>query len=217
MYLWGLIVTSPKLIVPDQKDLPSIIREILSARSLKRISDGLPAYKHAGVLIPLLEEDGVYKVLFTRRTDKVEHHKGQISFPGGSVDEEDRSVEETALREAREEIGLKTEEVEVLGRIDDALTLTSKFIVHPFIGLVPYPYDFAINTGEVESLIRVPLDIFRPENLEVKREYVKFEGVTYRSPAYEYNDNLIWGATARIMENLMDIIGCKLSLPGGSK
>ncbi|MDY6971883.1 MAG: CoA pyrophosphatase, partial [Thermodesulfobacteriota bacterium] len=187
-------MTLPKLITSDHKDLPSIIKNILETRIPKFIRDEPPAYRHAGVLIPLLEEDGIYKVIFTKRTDTVEHHKGQISFPGGSVDEEDVSVEQTALREAREEIGLETEDVEMLGRIDDALTLASKFIVHPFVGLIPYPYDFSVSPSEVETLIMVPLDVFRLESAETKRDYVEFENVTYRSPVYAYNDNLIWGA-----------------------
>jgi len=121
----------------NQKDLPQAIKEILSARTPKRIPDEKCLYKHAGVLVPIFRQGGDYMILFTKRTNKLEHHKGQISFPGGSVDEEDNSVRDTALREAREEIGLLKEDVEILGRIDDTLTVVSDFIGHPFVGLIP--------------------------------------------------------------------------------
>ncbi len=198
----------------NQKDLPQAIKEILSARTPKRIPDEKCLYKHAGVLVPIFRQGGDYMILFTKRTNKLEHHKGQISFPGGSVDEEDNSVKDTVLREAREEIGLLKEDVEILGRIDDTLTVVSDFIVHPFVGLIPYPYDFTINTDEVARLIKVPLKAFHPEN-SGKGASFEFEGKTYRTPTYEYDGDVIWGATARIMEIFVNIIGHKLPLREG--
>lgn len=195
----------------NQKDLPQAIKEILSARTPKCIPDEKSLYKHAGVLVPIFRQGANYMILFTKRTNKLEHHKGQISFPGGSVDEEDNSVKDTALREAREEIGLLKEDVELLGRIDDTMTVVSDFIVHPFVGLIPYPYDFTINTDEVARLIKVPLRSFRPENSD-KGASFEFEGETYRTPTYEYDGDVIWGATARIMEVFVNIIGHKLPL-----
>ena len=201
----------------NQKALPLIIKEILRARTPKRIRDEQRTYKHAGVLVPIFEQGGDYIILFTKRTDKVEHHKGQISFPGGSVDKEDNSVKETALREAREEIGLLEKDVEILGRIDDTLTIVSDFIVHPFVGLIPNPYKFTINTDEVERLIKVPLMVFHPENSGNKGTDFEFEGKAYRTPTYEYNGDIIWGATARIMDIFINIIGHKLPLPNAEK
>jgi 8-oxo-dGTP pyrophosphatase MutT (NUDIX family) len=200
----------------NQKDLPQAIKEILSARTPKRIPDEKCLYKHAGVLVPIFRQGGDYMILFTKRTNKLEHHKGQISFPGGSVDEEDNSVRDTALREAREEIGLLKEDVEILGRIDDTMTVVSDFIVHPFVGLIPYPYDFTINTDEVARLIKVPLKAFHPEN-SGKGASFEFEDKTYRTPTYEYDGDVIWGATARIMEIFINIIGHKLPLREGDK
>jgi len=195
----------------NQKDLPQAIKQILSARTPKRIPDEKCLYKHAGVLVPIFRQGGDYMILFTKRTNNLEHHKGQISFPGGSVDEEDNSVRDTALREAREEIGLLKEDVEILGRIDDTMTVVSDFIVHPFVGLIPYPYDFTINTDEVARLIKVPLKAFHPEN-SGKGASFEFEGKNYRTPTYEYDGDVIWGATARIMEIFVNIIGHKLPL-----
>ena len=200
-----------------QKDLRPIIKNVLNDRAPKRIENSSSHYVHAAVLIPLLEEEGTSKILFTKRTNRVEHHKGQISFPGGAVDEEDVSFEDTALREAHEEIGLRREEVEILGRIDDTLTLVSSFVVHPFVGFVPEPYDFVVSKAEVKRIIKVPLYVFHPENPQYQRDSVEYEGTTYRAIAYEYNGDVIWGATARMMENFMNILGNKLHLPEGKE
>ena len=200
-----------------QKNLRPIIKNVLNDRDYKRIEDSSSNYVHASVLIPILEDGGVSKILFTKRTNKVEHHKGQISFPGGAVDEEDVSFEDTALREAHEEIGLRRDDVEILGRIDDTMTLVSSFVVHPFVGFVAEPYDFVVSEAEVKRIIKVPLYVFHPENSQYQRDAVEYEGITYRAIAYEYNGDLIWGATARMMENFMDILCNKIPLPRGEK
>lgn len=198
------------------KDLPIIIKDILSARTPRAIEDNNSSYNHythAAVLMPLYRDNGEYKLLFTKRTNRVEHHKGQISFPGGAFDKEDRSFLETALREANEEIGLSKEDVEILGQLDDTLTIASRFIIHPFVGFIPYPYHFSLNSNEVERVIEVPLKLFFDHESVDKRAHFEFEGVLYQTPVYEYNGDIIWGATARIMENFVDIIGEKLDLP----
>jgi 8-oxo-dGTP pyrophosphatase MutT (NUDIX family) len=199
------------------KNFPNLIREVLKGREPRNIHDEPYFHRHAGVLIPLLEDKGIYKILFTKRTDMVEQHKGQISFPGGSVDKEDSSLLETALRESEEEVGLLKGDVDVLGRIDDTLTVASDFIIRPFVGFVPFPYDFVINEEEVERLIIVPIDVFKTENSENDVFAVEFEGKIYHSKAYEYNGDVIWGATARMIENLMGIIERRLSLPHHGK
>ena len=201
----------------DKKHLINLIIQELGSRSIDRINDGDFLFKHAGVLVPLLVENGEFKILFTKRTDVVEHHKGQISFPGGSVDEEDASIEDTALRETYEEIGLQREDVEILGRTHDTLTLVSSFIIYPFVGLIPYPYDFTINTAEVERLIIAPLEAFGQGKSGNKGYGFEFEGGVYDTPTYPYDGEVIWGATARIIENFMDIIGYKLILLEGKK
>ncbi len=199
----------------DQKSLFQIIKGVLSTRTPQPVRNGRPSYRHAGVLIPLLEENGDHKVLFTKRTDRVGHHKGEISFPGGSVDYEDASIEETVLREVYEEVGLPGEEIEILGRTDDILTLVSNFVVHPFVGIIPSPYNFIVNAAEVERLIKVPLRVFYPGRSESKNLSLEFEGISYKSKAYEYKGDLIWGATARIMDNFVHIISHKLPLLDG--
>jgi len=197
-----------------QKFPSMIIKEMLDARDPKVIRDGQqPGYRHAGVLLPLLVEEGLCKVLLTKRTDRVEHHKGQISFPGGAVDKEDATIEETVLRETYEEIGLSREHIEILGRLDDVLTMASNYVVHPFVGRIIHMDDLVINRAEVERVVKAPLSLFHRANCEKNRYSVEYEGVIYETPAYEYGEHTIWGATARMMENFMEIIGDKLCLP----
>jgi 8-oxo-dGTP pyrophosphatase MutT (NUDIX family) len=197
-----------------QKFPSMIIKEMLSTRDPKVIKDGKqPGYRHAGVLLPLLLEGGSCKVLLTKRTDRVEHHKGQISFPGGAVDKGDASIEETVLRETYEEIGLSREHIEILGRIDDVLTMASNYVVHPLVGWVTHLNDLVINRAEVERVVKAPLSLFHRANSENKRYSVEYEGVIYETPAYENGKDLIWGATAKMMENFMEITGDKLCLP----
>lgn len=192
------------------------IGEVLRTREL-HTHEHSSSYLHAAVLVPLLEEKQELYVLFTQRTHHVEHHKGQISFPGGSVDESDMTLEETALREAYEEIGLPKEQVEILGRIDDAKTLSSNFVVHPIVGRIVTPFDFLLNPGEVERIITVPLHVFHPDHVGAKSDQVQWNGTTYKTPAFEYRGHVIWGATARIMENLLSAISDELPLSGSLK
>lgn len=185
------------------EDLPLRIEAVLSRRTPKLLEDKDGLYRHGAVLIPLLREGGEYKVLFTKRTDTVEAHRGQISFPGGRIDEEDRTLLDTALRETEEEIGLPRETVKVLGRADDASTLSSNYIVHPFVGLIPYPYAFRLNAGEVKQLVIVPLSLFFGAEEILPVEY---EGKIYQNLAYRCEGEVVWGATARIMRNLVEIL-----------
>lgn len=186
-----------------------MIKEILKDREPKRINVGIGPYRYASVLIPLLDEGGYCKILFTKRTQMVEHHKGQISFPGGAVEPEDSSNLETALRETYEEIGVLKKDVEVLGRIDDTVTMASNFIIQPFVGLIPYPYEFVLNPGEVERLLSVPLEYFSSSGSKPKEKLVEFEGEAHWTLAYEYDGEVIWGATARVVENFMEVAGNK--------
>jgi 8-oxo-dGTP pyrophosphatase MutT (NUDIX family) len=190
------------------------IRDSLNNREPKTIGNLNSRYIHSSVLIPLFNEDGQYMVLFTKRTSRVEHHKGQISFPGGAVDKDDGSLEETALREAYEEIGLLKSDVELLGRTDDILTLVSDFIIHPFVGKIPCPYPFKINPHEVDSIVVLPLYIFIDKTSGYIKDSLDVDGFIYHGTSYEYQGHVIWGATARIMENFVRIVGTNLCLPG---
>ena len=185
-----------------------IIKDALNNRIQKSIKNGNSFYEHSAVLIPLFQENSELKVLFTKRSNLVQHHKGQISFPGGGVDKEDKSLEGTALRESREEIGLQDKDIKILGRVDDLYTAVSNYIIHPYVGLIPYPYKFRINKSEVSRLLFVPLGIFMPDNMDSSHE---LENFTYRGPTYHFNGDTIWGATAMIMGNFIEIICDKIN------
>lgn len=191
------------------------IKKILRTRTLNEIEDSGALYKHAGVLMPLIMKDETCSVLFTERTRKVKHHKGQISFPGGRVEEIDDSFGATAIREAKEEIGLSPDDVDVLGQLDDTLTLVSNYLIHPFVGRIITETDFVLNRHEVERVICIPLRIFFSMDREAPDHWVEYEGVRYRTKAYQYKGDLIWGATARIMENFVEIIGPNFPLHAG--
>ena len=186
-----------------RKDLPEFIQTVLSRRKPRLIEDRDAVYRHGAVLIPLFRDDEEYKVLFTKRTDTVEAHRGQISFPGGRIDEEDRSLLDTALRETEEEVGIPRHAVTVLGRSDDAQTLSSNYIVHAFVGVIPYPFRFRLNAGEVKRLVEVPFRLFLDAEEIIPVEY---DGKIYENLAYKYDGEVIWGATARIMHNLVEIL-----------
>jgi 8-oxo-dGTP pyrophosphatase MutT (NUDIX family) len=165
--------------------------------------EGLP-FPRAAVLVPLFEKDKTCHLLLTRRTEQVKHHKGQISFPGGMADPGDRDLIQTALREAREEIGLEEIDVQVLGPLDDIVTITD-FVVTPIVGLCPYPYAFQLSPVETAELIEVPLaHLLRPDCYGVKE--IVDNGRKRIVESYQYLHYDIWGATARILKQFLELI-----------
>ena len=131
------------------------LRKILEMREKRPIED--PDRVPAAVLIPLYLKKNRYEIVLIRRTENVKDHKGQISFPGGARDVDDGTLLHTALRESREEIGLRTKDIEIIGEMDDELTTTSSFIVTPFVAVIPWPYRFTRNKLEVAEILRVPI------------------------------------------------------------
>src|SRR5512136_947706 len=170
------------------KDFILRLQNILSARERKVIEH--PPFSHAAVLVPLFKKGEDCHLLFTKRSEEVKYHKGEISFPGGVVDEEDRELIHTALREAHEEIGLKESDVQIIGVLDDIVTIT-EFIVTPIVGLFPYPYPFKISEGEIAELIEVPLASLLKEDCLSEREIFR-GGQREIVFAYQYGDHVIW-------------------------
>ncbi len=185
-----------------KKEFIDELRKKLSSRERKIIDH--PPFSHAAVLVPLYQKEGECHLLFTKRSDQVKHHKGEISFPGGMVDEDDRELIHTALREAREEIGLKEKDVEIIGLLDDIVTVT-EFIVTPIVGILPYPYPFQVSQIEIDELIEVPLSALLKEDSFREREIIRM-GRAEWVYAYQYQNHTIWGATARILKQLLDLI-----------
>lgn len=154
----------------------------------------------AAVLMPLVERSEGYTVLLTQRTAHLEHHAGQISFPGGRAEEEDANPVDTALREAEEEIGLQRRHVvEIAGFLDLYQTVTG-FLITPVVGFVTPPFELALDAFEVAEAFEVPLDfILDPQNHESRSMFYK--GQHRRYYVIPYEDRFIWGATAAMLVN----------------
>jgi len=191
--------------MPNPDQFKEDLKAILANREPGRIKVKGTDYTQASVLLPLFIKDGQYWILLTRRTNTVEYHQGEVSFPGGVVDEGDNSLEITAKRETFEEIGVRQEDIEILGQLDDMPTVMTRFIVHPFVGVVPFPYVFKINKREVESLIEVPLRFFLDPS-QPQPHSINYKEDVFETPAFIYKGVVIWGATERILENFIDLI-----------
>jgi len=178
------------------------LRQALSQRQKRRIVDA--SRVSSAVLLPIYYKDGQCYVLFTKRTEMVKNHKGQISFPGGAYQEGDRSLVNTALRECAEEIGLAADKVEVLGELDDIATTTSSYIISPFVALIPWPYQFKVNGEEAEEIIEVPISALLDRGC-LRQETDIIDGEAVTSYFYHYQGRVIWGATARILNQFLDI------------
>ena len=151
--------------------------------------------KCAAVLVPLTFYKDEWHILFTRRTDRVESHKGQVSFPGGACDEGETTPEQTALREADEEIGMNPADVKVLGRLSRLITISS-FRVSPIVGVIPWPYAFKVAGVEVARVFTIPLLWLANRN-----NYWEFslrESERSLIAYHPYDGELLWGATARM-------------------
>ncbi len=164
----------------------------------------------ASVLVPLFEKNGEAHLLFVKRTLTVRHHKGQVSFPGGARDVSDRLPVDTALRETHEEIGVRPVDVDVLTELDDMITPT-QFRVTPFVGIIPYPYDFFINPLETAELIEVPMRHLLNE-AHHRLGYRRFQDRIYEVHYFDYDRHVIWGVTGNILVGLLNRIRSAASL-----
>jgi 8-oxo-dGTP pyrophosphatase MutT (NUDIX family) len=181
-----------------------VIRERLAAFAPAYIeNDGLP---RAAVLLPIYDSGGEPHVLFTVRSELVEHHKGQISFPGGAADASDPDLAYTAQRETFEEIGVAIDHVEIIGQLDEMITV-SNFLVRPFVGRItePGPYPFEHSEIEVAEILEVPLSHLRNE-ANVMVEPRMYQGREIMAYSYRFRGHLIWGATARILKQFLDLL-----------
>ena len=160
--------------------------------------------KCAAVLIPLVWHDDEWHLLFTRRTDTVESHKGQVSFPGGGCDESETTPEQTALREAEEEIGLNPNNVRVLGRLPNLITITY-FRVTPVVGVVRWPAVFRVGEHEVARIFTIPLAwLSNPSN---RWEFEMLGRLRSLIAYHPYDGELLWGATARMTVDFLKVLG----------
>ncbi len=164
------------------------------------------------MLVPLfLAVDGEPHAVLTRRRADLRRHAGEISFPGGRRDPEDRDLRETALREAEEEIGLAPAEVRVLGELPPVSTFVTGYLIHPFVGLIPATPSWRPSPREVDAVLELPLRALRESRT---RTPIERRGVSFETDAYIVADHLIWGATARILDDLYEHIDA--ILPAGA-
>lgn len=177
------------------------LREILAARPAIEID--APQHRRACVLIPLIRNGQSWSILFTQRSENLAAHSGQISFPGGSV-EGGESLEQAAIREAEEEVGIPARHVELIGRLDDVIT-HSGFLVAPFVGVIHEPVEYVMQESEVVEVFEVPIEaLLDVRNPEVR--YVPFRKKEFPAYFYRYGRYEIWGLTGRMLKAFLDLV-----------
>ena len=199
--------------MPDNiSGLPGLIERLssqLQSRNPRRL-----AVDHSGraaVLMPILPHGEEFCFLLTQRTHKVETHKGQISFPGGIQEDSDSSLLQTALRETWEEIGLAAEGIHILGEFDEYLSITG-LIVTPFAAYVGGPLNLAPNPDEVDEILRVPFSAFQNSRTLRVETRVRL-GVERKIYFYDFQGREVWGLTAQMIRDLMQLLGGPLETP----
>ncbi|RJX33417.1 MAG: CoA pyrophosphatase [Desulfarculus sp.] len=179
------------------------ICQALAGRQPRR--EELAHVRPAAVLVPLWDDGRVVQMVFTKRTAHLDNHAGQVSFPGGMADPGDPGLRATALRETQEETGVAPERVELITRLDQVVTITG-FLVTPYLGLVDPAASFRPNPVEVERLLMIPL----PKVLE-RANYqtvdMEWEGMPLRQIALYQGQDMVWGATMRMLLNLLEALG----------
>jgi 8-oxo-dGTP pyrophosphatase MutT (NUDIX family) len=157
------------------------------------------------VLVPLfLDASGQSPhVVLTRRRADLRRHAGEISFPGGRQDPDDPQLSFTALREAEEEIGLPRAEVDLIGELTPVSTFATGYLIHPFVGLIPAGQVWQLSPREVDGVLELSLDSLRDGKTRTRLER---RGISFETDAYIVDDHLIWGATARIIRELLQRI-----------
>uniref|UniRef100_A0A831U072 CoA pyrophosphatase n=1 Tax=Geobacter metallireducens TaxID=28232 RepID=A0A831U072_GEOME len=187
-------------IIHHDGGLPARVRAALAERVRVPLEPGpVPA----AVLVPLFLEGGEYHILFTKRTEHLNHHRGEISFPGGVCHPEDGGARGTALRETWEEVGIRPGDVEVLGELDDFYSVHN-YLVTPVVGIFPAGCELRVNPNEIERVIMAPLAHFlRPEVFRV--EDWNWRGRTQPVYFYTYQGDEIWGLTAAILKQFLDL------------
>jgi len=185
----------------EARSLETQVQRVLSERGKLVLHDA--HLTPAAVLVPLFYKQGLPHVLLTKRTTRVLYHKGQISFPGGSRDPEDATLLTTALREAHEEVGIHSGDVRLLGELDDIITNT-RFVVSPYVGVIPYPYAFTASPEEIDEVLEVPIATL------LEHGHVNTAAVTpirpYPAYTFDFEQHVIWGITARILRQFLDVV-----------
>lgn len=174
-------------------------------RRLKQLEHELSSVKLSSVLVLLFpDKDKIYTCL-TRRPSTMKYHPGQVSFPGGKVEKDDASAEMAALREAQEEVGIDPSQIEILGKLSDFYLEISRFSIQPFLAWTDNRPEFTVNTDEVEELILFPVSDFVENEIIQETELQTMTGIL-PIKYFPYSGQVIWGATAMILSELMEIM-----------
>jgi len=176
------------------------LKQRLDRYTPKTLVTGQP---EAGVLIALTDNSADPEVVLTRRANHLSTHSGEIAFPGGKRDDTDPDLLYTALREAEEEVGLNPDEVEVLGQMGQVLS-KHMLQVTPFVGIIASDAELIPNLDELDRIHRVPLSFFL-EDRRHRTDAINFKGMTHYVPAYEYEGDIIWGLTAYMLVELLNV------------
>jgi len=182
----------------------NIIADIHLNNNKKNINLDSNSYKIAAVLFPLIEKNNELKVILTTRSKDLSSHPGQVCFPGGKLEKADKNIIECAKRESFEEVGIKSDQINLLGQLDDCITGTN-FKVTPVIGLIDSNYIPVLQENEVADIFEVPLDYFIEKNNQ-KIEYANYKNKSYSYYQYNWKNKKIWGSTARIIVNFCEIM-----------
>lgn len=192
-------------------DLISLPEEQIRQRLEKNDGPGMapPAYlswKRAAVLLSLVGVDGEWHILYIRRTESVNEHKGQVAFPGGSMDPDDASFDDTALRETAEEIGVQRRHIRILGHLPDFFTITN-YLIRPVVAVMDWPLDLAVSADEVDRVFTIPLRwLADPANYD-ERPWTRPNGDVIPVIFYHhYDGEMLWGATARMTVDFIDLL-----------
>ena len=183
-------------------ELIEVIKEKLSKYSKTTLK--VASLRPSAVMLIIYPKDKGYCILLNKRSEEVEHHKGEISFPGGAKDPGDNTMLDVALRETHEEMGIFSEDIQVLGELSEVST-NSGFVINTFVATIPYPYKFQISSAEIAEVIEMPLDSLLDRTNHREEAWIEEERLV-RGFIYAYNGHLVYGATARILSQLVALL-----------
>ncbi len=188
------------------------LKQVLAAHQPRKINADLP---DAGILVPVTRDPLQPKIVLTRRAEHLNTHKGQVAFPGGKRDDTDLSLSFTALRECHEEIGVPPENVELIGRLSQVVSLHG-ILVSPFVGLIEDDYPLVPNPEELDSIFKVPVQFFQ-QAAPVRRDKMTYKGMALSVPSYHFEAEgetyEIWGLSAIVVVELMNLaFGTQISI-----
>lgn len=191
--------------------IPWFVEPVRSALGARPATDAVmrPGMRPAAVLLMLYDHDGDPGLVFTKRSQDVRHHKGEISFPGGMADPGDATLADTALRETHEELGVDPADVTIIGELDDLDTFVTGFAVKPFVAHVPAREAYAHSEAEIAEVLRVPVPLLARVGRQAEWEA---QGHRFTTNLFEVDGHVIWGATGRILRDFLDVTAAALGL-----